>query len=229
MPRTILVVEDNPQISEVVKAYLERDGFAVEVRATAQSALQAFQGQSFDLAILDVMLPDFDGCSLCRQIRKTSELPILMLSARDDPLDRILGLEVGADDYLSKPFHPPELMIRVHGLLRRAAQDPAVAAVPTARAQRGKLSLEPDNRRAFYDGTPLQLTRTEFDLLLAFVTHAGQVMTRDHLVERVWGLQSNPEPRIVDTHLRNLRSKMRQISPTLELIRSIRGVGYKLE
>ena len=228
--RAILVVEDNPQISEIIAAYLERDGFQVEVQADASAGLLAFQQRSFDLAILDVMLPDFDGCTLCREMRKTSEIPILMVSARDDPLDRVLGLEVGADDYLSKPFHAPELLLRIHGLLRRVARGVAPPAQPDSpRVQRGDLCLEPDSRRAFYAGQPLALTRTEFDLLLTFATHAGQVLSRERLVERVWGSQSLPEMRIVDTHLRNLRSKLRQISPHQELIRSIRGIGYRLE
>lgn len=226
MPR-ILVVEDNPQISEIVKAYLEREGLDVEIREDGQAGLDAFQQGKFDLAILDVMLPVFDGYTLCREIRKTSDLPILMLSARDDALDRIVGLEVGADDYVSKPFHPPELMIRVHGLLRRASR--SCEPAPTARIQRGELVLEPDNRRALFAGQSLQLTRTEFDMLVVFATHPGHVLSREHIIERIWGMASNPEPRIVDTHLRNLRSKLRGVSPDRDLIRSIRGIGYRFD
>jgi DNA-binding response OmpR family regulator len=224
----ILVVEDNPQISEVVRCYLERNGHEIVVCGDGPTGLRQFQEHPFDLAILDVMLPEMDGYSLCKEIRKAHDLPILMLSARDEPLDKILGLEVGADDYMAKPFHAPELVLRVEGLLRRATR--CRGAEPRlARLQRGELSVDPESRRAHYGEVALKLTRIEFELLQAFAQHPGQVLTREQLIERIWGPSPELEERLVDTHLRNLRSKLRQVQPNLDLIRSIRGVGYRLD
>jgi DNA-binding response OmpR family regulator len=220
---TVLLIEDNAQISEIICAYLEREGLTVEVCATGKAGLVALRERHVDLVVLDIGLPDLDGYSVCRELRKTSDVPVLMLSARDDPLDRILGLEVGADDFVTKPFHPPELLLRLRGLLRRTESDQEHPLF------HGELCLEPASRRASYSGKPLQLTRTEFDLLLTFVRHPGQILSREQLIGRVWADGASPEPRIVDSHLRNLRSKLRDASPNAELIRSIRGVGYRLD
>ena len=224
-----MLIEDNPQIAEVVTSYLERDGYQTRWISQGSRGLEEFYSFQPDLVILDLMLPDLDGYSICREIRKTSQVAILMLSARDEALDKILGLEVGADDYLSKPFHPPELLIRVKGLLRRCGASSPTAAPDTAKIVRGELLIEPRDRRALLAGQALNLTRVEYELLLAFASHPGQVLSREQLLTRVWGHDCGLDLRTVDTHLRNLRAKLRAANPAVELIRSIRGVGYRLD
>jgi DNA-binding response OmpR family regulator len=225
----ILVIEDNEEIADILTSYLEQEGYAVHHCRDGRLGLTAFGEQSFALVLLDVGLPGLDGYTVCREIRKTSEVPVLMVSARDDALDKILGLEVGADDYMVKPFNPQELLIRVSGLLRRARRSGAKAAKSTAKIVRGPLTVEPESRRVYLEGKPLTLTRIEFGLLLALVTHPGQILSREHLMERVWEAEPPAESRLIDSHLRNLRAKLRAVNPAADLIRSVRGVGYRLD
>jgi two-component system, OmpR family, catabolic regulation response regulator CreB len=224
----ILLLEDDPAIAGTVAFALQREGMAVEhvllvgdARAGAAAALPA-------LAILDVGLPDGSGLDLCRQWRQSGDaalraLPILMLTARAEELDRVVGLELGADDYLTKPFSPRELVARVRALLRRAALVPPPA--PAA----GLFELDADGQRIRFAGQWLTLTRLEFGLLRALLRTPGRIRSREALLDEVWGADGDATDRTVDTHVKTLRAKLRAVRPELEPIATHRGMGYSLE
>ena len=228
MSARILLLEDDPAIAGTVAFALQREGFAVDhqllvgaARAGAAAALPA-------LAILDVGLPDGSGLDLCREWRQSGNealraLPILMLTARAEELDRVVGLELGADDYLTKPFSPRELVARVRALLRRAAQVPAAA--PDA----GLFELDADGQRIRFAGQWLALTRLEFGLLRALLRTPGRIRSREALLDEVWGTDGDATDRTVDTHVKTLRAKLRAVRPELEPIATHRGMGYSLE
>ncbi|MBI3927892.1 MAG: response regulator transcription factor [Armatimonadetes bacterium] len=221
----MLVIDDDQDTQEVVRLWLEREGYAVQQAADGPAGVQMVEDLRPDLVVLDVMLPSVDGLSVCQELRQRHALPILILSGRDEPLDRILGLEIGADDYLTKPFHPKELVARVRALLRRVRMTPAAAEERGA----GKLSLDPTSHRATISGHQLPLTVTEFELLRVLAAHPGRVFGREDLVERVWGGDYYGDARVVDTHIRNIRAKLRAVAPGYEPIESVRGVGYRFE
>jgi two-component system, OmpR family, response regulator len=215
---TILLVEDEEDIATLVRTYLEKDGFRVIWATRGVEGLLALEQNDIRLAILDLQLPDADGLDLCRAIRSSSRVPIVIVTARDEEIDRITGLELGADDYVTKPFSPRELVARVRAVLRRAEpeEDEDLVAV-------GDLILEHAGRTVSVGGNEVELTGIEFDLLAFLLAHPGIVMTRERLLERVWGLSFPGGTRTVDVHVAQLRRKLDRP----ELIKTVRGSGYK--
>ena len=221
-PHTILVVEDETSIASFVAAYLRNAGYTVKTAASAQTALITLAGETPALVILDLNLPDGDGVELCRRIRKTSEVPILMLTARDEDIDKIIGLEVGADDYMTKPFNPRELVARVKSILRRAA--PERRRPESEELQHGDLTINSGKREVHVGDEEIRLAPKEFDLLWELLDHRGIVLTRDQLLERVWGYTFAGDTRTVDVHVRQIRRKLGDASPIV----TVWGVGYKV-
>jgi len=216
----ILVVDDEANITDVLRLGLEHDGYAIEVASNGLEALQSAERARPDLIILDVMLPLLDGLEVCRRLRssiRTADVPILMLSAKDEVDDRVVGLETGADDYLPKPFVYRELRARVHALLRRQQRDAADAVVSS-----GGVVLNQDTREVTRDGQPLQLTSREFDLLTLLVANAGRVMSRSTIMERVWGYGAEAESNVIDVCLHSLRKKL----GLPNVIHSVRRAGF---
>ena len=220
--QTVLVVEDEASIASFVAMYLRNAGYDVKVAPTGRDALSLADSQSPALIVLDLMLPDIDGIEVCRRLRHTSDVPILMLTARDEDVDKIVGLEVGADDYLTKPFNPRELVARVKSILRRSTPDRREAK--TTQIRHGQLLVDSGRREVQVDGNDVQLAPKEFDLLWELLDHRGLVLTRDQLLERVWGYTFAGDTRTVDVHVRQLRRKLGEASP----IATVWGVGYKV-
>lgn len=221
-PFRILLVEDDIKTSEMVHFYLEREGFTVIGAVDGPSGENAFLSEKPHMAILDIMLPGFDGLELCRRIRQNSTAPIMMLTARSEDTDKAIGLGIGADDYLVKPFSPMELSARVKALLRRAYQynegeKPTVLGGP-------RLQLDIDRHQVKLDGKLLKLTSTEFDLLQVLITHPGWVFTRSHLLEKVWGYSDSDGEKTVTAHISNLRNKLNDGGA--QIIRTVHGKGY---
>ena len=219
---SILVVEDEASISSFVAAYLRNAGYAVRTAASAKAALVELAGELPSLIVLDLNLPDGDGVELCRRIRKSSDVPILMLTARDEDVDKIIGLEVGADDYMSKPFNPRELVARVKSVLRRAA--PERRRAETEELRHGILAINSGKREVHVGDEEVHLAPKEFDLLWELLDHRGIVLTRDQLLERVWGYTFAGDTRTVDVHVRQIRRKLGDASPIV----TVWGVGYKV-
>jgi DNA-binding response OmpR family regulator len=219
---SILVVEDEPSIASFVGMYLEKAGFAVRTAETGIDAIEQADAEAPALIILDLMLPDLDGIDVCRRLRQRSDVPILMLTARDDDIDKIIGLEVGADDYLTKPFNPGELVARVKSVLRRA--NPERRELESASLEHGVLKIDAGRREVTVGGDEVQLAPKEFDLLWELLDHRGLVLTRDQLLERVWGYTFAGDTRTVDVHVRQLRRKLGDASPIV----TVWGVGYKV-
>jgi DNA-binding response OmpR family regulator len=220
--QTVLVVEDESSIASFVSLYLKNAGYAVRTAATGAEALTEAAKADTSLIILDLMLPDVDGIEVCRRIRKSSDVPILMLTARDEDVDKIIGLEVGADDYLTKPFNPRELVARVKSILRRAM--PERRQQESAKLQHGDLKIDAGRREVRVGDEEIQLAPKEFDLLWELLDHKGLVLTRDQLLERVWGYTFAGDTRTVDVHVRQLRRKLGDASPIV----TVWGVGYKV-
>ena len=221
-PQTILVVEDESSIASFVALYLKNAGYNVRTAATGAEALAQAAKTDVSLVILDLMLPDIDGIEVCRRIRKSSDVPILMLTARDEDVDKIIGLEVGADDYLTKPFNPRELVARVKSILRRAT--PERRQLESAQLRHGDLLIDAGRREVRVGDDEIQLAPKEFDLLWELLDHKGLVLTRDQLLERVWGYTFAGDTRTVDVHVRQLRRKLGDASPIV----TVWGVGYKV-
>ncbi|MEE4542747.1 response regulator transcription factor [Streptomyces sp. V4-01] len=222
--RRVLVVDDDPTVAEVVATYLDRAGFAVDRVADGPSAVARAAAVRPDLVVLDLMLPGMDGLEVCRRLREHGPLPVVMLTARGDEDDRILGLEVGADDYVTKPFSPRELVLRVESVLRRAGSTPE--AGPWLRS--GALALDPAARRALRDGSELPLTIREFDLLAFFLRHPGRVLGREELMRRVWGWEFG-DLSTVTVHVRRLREKVEDDPARPRMISTVWGVGYRFD
>ncbi len=219
---SILIVEDEPSIASFVSMYLQKAGFAVRIAETGEDAIAQADADAPSLVILDLMLPDLDGIDVCRRIRQRSDVPVLMLTARDDDIDKIIGLEVGADDYLTKPFNPGELVARVKSVLRRA--NPERRELQSASLQHGELHIDAGRREVIVGEDEIQLAPKEFDLLWELLDHRGLVLTRDQLLERVWGYTFAGDTRTVDVHVRQLRRKLGDASPIV----TVWGVGYKV-
>jgi DNA-binding response OmpR family regulator len=219
---SILVVEDETSIASFVAAYLKNAGYAVRTAATSQAALMDVASEMPALIVLDLNLPDGDGVELCRRIRKSSDVPILMLTARDEDVDKIIGLEVGADDYMTKPFNPRELVARVKSVLRRAA--PERRRSESAELKHGELVINSGKREVYVGDEEIRLAPKEFDLLWELLDHRGIVLTRDQLLERVWGYTFAGDTRTVDVHVRQIRRKLGDASPIV----TVWGVGYKV-
>ncbi|MCG8346481.1 MAG: response regulator transcription factor [Chloroflexales bacterium] len=227
----ILVVDDEPTIVEVVELYLTREGFEVVTAADGDAALSAISQQRPDMVILDLMLPRIDGLEITRQIRAGGALPIIMLTARSDETDRVVGLELGADDYVTKPFSPRELVARVKAVLRRSQSAAAPAARDTALSVivTGPLRIDPAAHSVTLAGKSLTLTAREFDLLLFLVRHPSQVFTREQLLDQVWGYTFASDASTVTVHIRRLREKIEQNPTKPQFIQTVWGVGYKFE
>jgi DNA-binding response OmpR family regulator len=219
---SILVVEDEPSIASFVAIYLKRAGFGVRIAGTGEGALEQAAAEAPSLIVLDLMLPDLDGIDVCRRVRQRSDVPILMLTARDDDVDKIIGLEVGADDYLTKPFNPGELVARVKSIFRRA--HPERRDLESASLEHGDLRIDAGRREVSVRDEEIQLAPKEFDLLWELLDHRGLVLTRDQLLERVWGYTFAGDTRTVDVHVRQLRRKLGDASPIV----TVWGVGYKV-
>ncbi|HEY0389624.1 MAG TPA: response regulator transcription factor [Gaiellales bacterium] len=214
----ILLVEDDPTIREMTQLALQRDGFVVATAADGQAGLDAFRADPPDLLLLDLMLPGIDGVSVCRAIRETSVVPVVMLTARSDAVDVVVGLEAGADDYITKPFEPAVLAARLRAVLRRATR-----AEPASPLRFGPLEIEPLGMVVRRDGDEVSLTPTEYRLLLMLAENAGIVLSRERLLEEVWGYVWAGDTRLVDMHVRRLRGKVGH-----DAIETVRGAGYKM-
>ena len=221
-PQTVLVVEDETSIASFVSLYLKNAGYDVRTASTGTEALAQVERQKPSLIVLDLMLPDIDGIEICRRIRQKLDVPILMLTARDEDVDKIIGLEVGADDYMTKPFNPRELVARVKSILRRAT--PARRERESEVIEHGDLVIDAGRREAKVGDREVQLAPKEFDLLWELLDHRGLVLTRDQLLERVWGYTFAGDTRTVDVHVRQLRRKLGEASPIV----TVWGVGYKV-
>lgn len=222
MPSTILVADDENSIIDLARLYLSREGFTVHTARDGQQALESARRIKPDLIVLDLMMPRLDGWEVCRRLRKDSTVPIIMLTARGDDVDKIVGLEMGADDYVTKPFNPRELVARVKAILRRTAE----TLDPDAAIEIGDVRIDPARREVRIAGHSASLRGQEFELLRVLAQQAGRVMTRTALLSQAWGYEYLGESRTVDVHVASLREKL-QASSTVR-IQSVRGIGYKL-
>ena len=221
----VLLVEDDPAIASTVVYSLEREGMSIRHCLQLTDARVQWQGQPFALLVLDVGLPDGNGLDWCRELRAQGvTTPVLVLSARGEEMDKVLGLELGADDYLSKPFSPRELVARVRALVRRAQYVPLKTPIPVV-----GLRIDEVAQRIFLQEHALDLTRREYQLLRHFLERPGRILSREFLLDSVWGQTSDSLDRTVDTHIKTLRAKMREVAPQLDLITTHRGMGYSLE
>lgn len=226
MAESILIIDDDVRLADMLRTYLSRGGFAVEARHTGRGGLEAVTrpgAASFDVVILDIMLPDLDGLEVCRQLRARSNIPILMLTARGEDTDRIVGLELGADDYLPKPFNPRELQARLKAILRRRRDGDAVGP----NIQRfGRLEIDEGSRTVRLDGAPRSLTSYQFDLLLVLARNAGQVMSRERLMDLIRGEELEAFDRSIDVHISRLRALLEDEPAHPRRIITVRGAGY---
>jgi two-component system alkaline phosphatase synthesis response regulator PhoP len=222
----ILLVDDEPKVCELIKAYLVKDGYDVVIAADGKSAIDQAQRHKPDLILLDLNLPELDGLEVCRTIRKQSNVPIIMLTARDEEVDKIVGLEIGADDYVTKPFSPRELAARVSAVLRRYREGLKQGEQIVA----GELRLDPEKYEVTYLGQPLSLTAGEFKLLSVLSRNPGRVFTRLQLMDSAFGESYEGYERTIDAHIKNIRQKMSRLAPkSSNPLVTVRGVGYKLE
>jgi DNA-binding response OmpR family regulator len=221
MPGTILVVDDEKNIVQLARLYLNNEGFRVETAHDGKQALDKARAIKPDLIVLDIMMPEMDGLTVCKEIRKTSNVPVIILTARGDDVDRIVGLEIGADDYMAKPFNPRELVARVKAVLRRSQGERDVPEIIEA----GPLRIDGASREATLAGQQLTLRAKEFDLLAAFAQHKGTVLDRERLLRMVWGTDYYGDSRTIDVHVAWLRDKL---GKSAVKIQTVWGVGYKL-
>ncbi len=221
-PPTILIVDDDPAIRELVRFALHRAGFATAEAADGRAALARFAAGGADLVVLDVMMPELDGIEVCRALRRTSAVPILFLSSRAEEVDRVVGLEIGGDDYLAKPFSPRELVARIRAVLRRLAPEPA-ADRPL---QHGRLQLDLETLRASWGGSPVTLTATELGVLRTLLTRPGKVYSREELMDRAYATDRIVSDRTIDSHVRGLRAKFAALGAAP--IETLPGFGYRL-
>ncbi len=224
MDTKLLVVDDEPNIIELNRMYLEGAGYQVVTARTGPEALDRFRSERPDLVVLDLMLPGIDGLSICREIRQQGATPIIMLTARTEDVDRIVGLELGADDYVTKPYNPRELVARVRAVLRRT-NPPAETAAPVQVLQLGDVALDPARRTVTVSDEPITLRTKEFDLLQCLLEHQGLVLSREQLLSQVWGYDYAGETRTVDVHVAGLRKELRASNVAVE---TVWGIGYKL-
>lgn len=226
----ILLVDDEPSITEFVSYNLKKEGYAVDVAADGNAAIDLATRNPYDLIILDVMLPGMDGYEICRRIRTSSSVPVLFLSARDTELDKVVGLEIGGDDYLSKPFGVRELLARVKALLRRAPHGGTIDnTLDSSVIEASGIKLDEGTHLATCDKGEIDLTPREFELLATLMQHAGKVLSRDQLLRDAWGWEFLVETKTVDTHVKRLRDKLEQAGVDPGLIETVRGYGYRFK
>jgi DNA-binding response OmpR family regulator len=225
MSSKVMVVDDEDHIVELARLYLTREGYEVEGVGDGSQAIARFGQIKPDLVVLDIMLPGADGLAICKEIRKHSQVPIIMLTARDEVTDKVVGLEVGADDYLTKPFHPQELVARAKALLRRARLEPDAPKLIRA----GKLEVDLERHEIRHGSAKVQLRPKEFDLLALLSRHPGRVFQRSELLDLVWGYDFPGYTRTVDVHVQQLREKLAAAGITDPIIQTVWGVGYRLE
>jgi DNA-binding response OmpR family regulator len=223
---TILLVDDEDAVQKLLTYPLEQEGFRVLQARDGEEALRRFEAEHVDLVVLDLMLPKLDGLEVCRRLRAQSTVPIVMLTARDDELDKVVGLELGADDYITKPFSIREFRSRVRALLRRAGL-PRERAREAETIESGELRIDPARRTVELAGEPVQLTYVEFELLTALASEPARVFTREMLLRALWGDSAYREPRTIDVHVRHLREKLERDPREPEYIFTVRGVGYR--
>ncbi|MBA4505037.1 MtrAB system response regulator MtrA [Corynebacterium sanguinis] len=221
MPHRILVVDDDPAINEMLTIVLESEGFETQSVTDGAAAVPAFNDYDPDIVLLDLMLPGMNGVDICREIRKVSAVPIVMLTAKTDTVDVVLGLESGADDYITKPFKPKELIARIRARLRRTEEEPAEVLTI------GDLTIDVPQHMVTRDGAEIALTPLEFDLLLEMARKPNQVHAREELLESVWGYRNASDTRLVNVHVQRLRSKIEHDPENPEIVLTVRGVGYK--
>jgi DNA-binding response OmpR family regulator len=228
MPSRILVVDDEPSVTDLLAYNLRKASYEVLVAADGRTALNLARQSSPDLILLDLMLPEIDGLDLCRELRKTSPMPIIMITARGEEIDRVVGLEMGADDYVVKPFSVRELLARIKAVLRRA--QPSESDTEPAHVLRGPgdLQMDSERRTATIGGQPIELTRLEFDLLYLLLRESGRVLTRESLLQQAWGYDYVGDTRAVDSAIKRLRARLRAVAPQADAIEAVRGIGYKL-
>src|SRR5438876_7865487 len=225
MSPKIMVVDDEKHIVELARLYLTREGYEVEGIGDGSQAMTRFGQVKPDLVVLDIMLPGVDGLTICKEIRKVSQVPIIMLTARDEVTDKVVGLEVGADDYLTKPFHPQELVARAKALLRRARTEPDQPRLVRA----GKLEIDIERHEVRFENERLQFRPKEFDLIALLARHPGRVFQRSELLDLVWGYDFPGYTRTVDVHVQQVREKLTSAKVTDPSIQTVWGVGYRLE
>jgi two-component system response regulator RegX3 len=223
----VLVVEDEESFSDALSYMLRKEGFEVSVAETGPAALTEFDRTGADIVLLDLMLPEMSGTEVCRQLRTKSQVPIIMITARDSEIDKVVGLEIGADDYVTKPYSPRELVARVRAVLRRQVADPPEAAVPSLAV--GPVRMDVDRHVVTVDGEPVQLPLKEFELLELLLRNAGRVLTRGQLIDRIWGADYVGDTKTLDVHVKRLRSKVEPSPSTPRHIVTVRGLGYKFE
>jgi DNA-binding response OmpR family regulator len=224
----ILLVDDEQPVQKLLTYPLEKEGYEVVQAFDGQQALQAFEQHQFDLVVLDIMLPQMDGLEVCQRIRAKSRVPIIMLTAKAEEIDKVIGLEIGADDYITKPFSMREFRSRVRAALRRAEMVPAADADEEP-LERGDLRLDFAKRRTELSDEPVELTYVEFEILAALARSPGRVFSRELLLERVWGDSSYRDPRTIDVHIRHLREKIESDPKNPEYLLTVRGVGYRFK
>jgi len=229
MSTRILVVDDEPSVTDLIAYNLRKVHYEVLVAADGREALRQARGASPDLILLDLMLPVVDGLDVCRELRKTSDIPIIMLTARGEEADRVIGLELGADDYICKPFSMRELLARIKAVLRRTQSDQTELNESNILRGSSGLQLDVDSRVASLDGNTLELTRLEFDLLHQLLLNAGRVLSRERLLEQAWGYDFVGNTRAVDSAIKRLRTKLRAASADGDMIEAVRGIGYRLK
>lgn len=224
--KTLLIADDHEQILDVLKEYAQNDNYEVHTAKTGSEALEKFSSHAFDAVLLDVMMPEMDGFEVCRQIRKKSMVPIIMITARGEDFERIMGLDIGADDYVVKPFSPSEVMARLRAILRRISVTETGADHYLTKSN---LCISLDKYKVSVDGHEIHLTKKEIEILWLLSSHAGTVFTRNHILDSVWGYDYYGDDRTVDTHIKRMRAKLEKYEhPDWEIV-TVRGVGYKFE
>lgn len=231
MTTTILIVEDEESLADPLAYLLEKEGFNALVAADGQTALTDFAANDVDLVLLDLMLPGMSGTDVCKKLRATSDVPIIMVTARDSEIDKVVGLELGADDYVTKPYSTRELIARIRAVLRRrsAVAEPEAEAPSDNVLEGGRVRLDVERHTVFVDGTPVPMPLKEFDLLEYLMRNTGRVLTRSQLIDRIWGADYVGDTKTLDVHVKRLRTKIEKEPSRPEQLITVRGLGYKFE
>jgi two-component system response regulator RegX3 len=225
----ILIVEDETSFSEAISFLLGKEGFETDIAENGRVALELFKSHSYDLVLLDLMIPEVSGIDVCRAIRTTSMVPIIMLTAKDSEVDKVVGLELGADDYVTKPYSSRELVARIKAVLRRGTPESADADSSSAIQSAGNIRMDVERHQVTVNGTLINLPLKEFELLEFLMRNEGRVLTRGQLIDRVWGGDYYGDTKTLDVHIKRLRSKIEEDPANPQLIQTIRGLGYKFE